>query len=113
MVLETRPSSKTDYHYIKSAMDFFYVERSYKITPIYAKAKNKSELMRCEKQINANIRNYPGKSVVVLCADYDRDGDSLTNQGLVDYCASRSYELVWMNRDVEEVFLKRRVPDKE
>ena len=50
LVFETRASCQSDYIYVKSAIDFFYVERKHKITPIYAKAK--SELTNCGKKIN-------------------------------------------------------------
>ena len=111
LCLETRSSSKTDYRYIKSAIDFYYVERSFKLTPVYAKSK--SELMHCEKRIRAYENNYPEKTVVVFCADYDHDGDSSLNERLERYCASHSYDLVWMNKDVEEVFLNHHIPKDE
>lgn len=39
VICETRSSSKTDYKYIKSVIDYYYKPRSYSIKPIYATSK--------------------------------------------------------------------------
>lgn len=110
LLVETRASCESDYRYIKSAIDYFYVERSFKLSKIYA--KNKSELIQSGKKIHALIGKYPGNSVVIVCADYDRGNDPL-NKEIIAYCVKNSYELVWMNLDVEEVFLGKQIPDKK
>ena len=73
LVFETRASCQSDYIYVKSAIDFFYVERKHKITPIYAKAK--SELTNCGKKIKDYVNKYEGDSKVILFADYDKEDD--------------------------------------
>ena len=110
LILETRASCESDYRYIKSVIDYFYVERSFKLSTIYA--KNKSELIKSDKKISGLISKCSGKSVVILCADYDKD-DGRLNQEIKAYCLKNSYELVWMNLDVEEVFLGKQIPDKK
>lgn len=106
LVFETRPSCESDYIYVKSAIEFFYVERKYKITPIYAETK--SELIKCGKKIKGYIEKYQGDSKVILFADYDKGGDP-DNAKIEKYCNDMSYDLVWMNLDIEEVFLGRRI----
>lgn len=109
LVLETRFSCQSDYRYIKSAIDYFYVERTCKLTPIYA--KNKSELINQDKKINECKNKYNGDTKVVLCADYDRESDC-DNDAIISYCLINNYDLVWMNLDIEDVFLGKQVPNK-
>lgn len=110
LLVETRASCESDYRYIKSAIDYFYVERSFKLSKIFAKTK--SELIKCDKQINALKTKYDGNSVVIICADYDRDDDPI-NKEIENYCLRHSYELIWMNLDVEEVFLGKQIPNRK
>ena len=106
LILETRSSCESDYRYIKSALDYFYIERSYKLSKIYAKSK--SELIKVDNKISSLKEKYNGDSVVVVCTDYDRDGDPL-NKEIIAYCKKNAYELVWMNLDVEEVFWGKQI----
>ena len=46
-----------------------------------------------------------------MCADYDNPNDP-DNIKIQQYCASNGYDLVWMNVDVEDVFLGRTVSKK-
>lgn len=110
LLVETRASCESDYRYIKSVIDYFYVERSFKLSKIYA--KNKPELIKLDKKIKTFISKYDGESVVVVCADFDRDDDPL-NDEIIRYCNKHSYELVWMNIDVEEVFWGKKISDRQ
>lgn len=47
-----------------------------------------------------------------MVADKDEDDDK-TNDFLTRTCKEKGYDLVWMNIDIEDVFLDRRIPDKE
>ncbi len=109
LVLETRNSCESDYYYVKSAIDYFYFERSFKISKLFAKTK--SELINKDKRIALLKERYHGQSVVFICADYDRDDDPL-NKKIEQYCLLNSFELVWMNLDVEEVFLGKQIYSK-
>lgn len=111
LVLETRKSCNSDYRYIKATIDYFYKPRSFSIRPIYA--KNKSELLNQERKIIDEKHKYGGQSVVVICADFDRQDDPLNNE-LFEYCKENDYELVWMNLNIEHVYLNdRNVTNKE
>ena len=110
LVLETRSSCESDYKYIKSALDYFYGSRTFKISKIFA--TNKSELLKKDNRINYLIKKYNGESIVVICADYDRVDDP-DNSKIINYCSSKKYDLVWMNLDVEEVFLGKQIKNKE
>lgn len=110
LLVETRASCESDYRYIKAVIDYFYLERSFKLSKVFAKTK--SELIKSDNKINALKAKYKGNSVVIVCADYDRSDDPL-NEEIETYCLKHSYELVWMNLDVEEVFWGERVPNKK
>lgn len=110
LIVETRASCESDYRYIKSAIDYFYVERSYKLSKVFARSK--AELIRSDKKIAALKANYSGDSAVIICADYDAPNDPL-NREIERYCHTHSYELVWMNVDVEEVFWGRCVLSRD
>ena len=109
LVVETRASCQSDYKYIKSAIDYFYVERKFQISKVFAKTK--SELINCDEKIKLYKSKYPGPSKVIVCADYDNPNDP-DNIKIQQYCASNGYDLVWMNVDVEDVFLGRTVSKK-
>lgn len=111
LVMETRKSCNSDYRYLKTTIDYFYVPRSFSIKPIYA--KNKSELLNQNKKIDEEKRKYNDQSIVVVCADYDKEDDPL-NEQLVKYCDENDFELVWMNTNVEHVYWNlKSVNDKE
>lgn len=111
LVLETRSSCNSDYRYIKATIDYYYKQRTFNINPIYAKTK--SELVKQDKRVQEEINRYNGYSKVVLCADYDSDS-SPENIVIVEYCKKHDYELIWMNTNIEHVYLnKPNVDDKD
>ncbi len=110
LVLETNPSAKTDYIYIKKCIDVFYGDRSFKLTPIYARCKSK--LIQQQDKIVWNKERYSGKTNVIIVSDVD-EGDELQNKVLTRYCKENGFKLVWMNLDIEDVFLGKRVKKSE
>ena len=105
IVMETRASSKSDWMYIKSTIDYYYKPRTYSLKKIFAKTK--TELIKQDTKINNQISNTQRTSKVIICADYDRDEE--INLIIKKYCTDNSYDLVWMNLDVEDVYLGRQV----
>lgn len=73
---------------------------------------NKSELIRQDKKVIPYIRNYDGKTRIFIVADYDREDDIL-NQRIEEYAKNSMIEIIWMNRDIEEVYWGSRVSDKQ
>ena len=108
LVLETRSSAKTDYQYVKTAFDYFY-GRAAQLSKVFAKCK--SELIKQDKNISEKKKRYSGESIVVVVSDYDRENDVLNAQ-ITKYCKENGYELIWMNLDIEEVFLGFQVSDR-
>ena len=107
-VIETRSSNRSDWMYIKSALDFYYKPGTYGISKIFAKCK--TELIKQEKKIESAIKNTNRKPVVIVCADFDRDEE--INDRIIDYCNANNYNLVWMNIDVEDVFWREKIENK-
>lgn len=110
IVCETRASCKSDYKYIKSVLDYYYKERTFAIKKIFA--TNKSELIKKDNKIRNEINSYSGESVVILFADTDNNDNKL-NDRIIDYVEKHNYDIVWMNSNIEEVFLGRKVRDDE
>ena len=115
LVLETRASCESDYRYIKSAIDFFYIERSFKLTKIFA--NNKTELIKQDKKISECKNKYNGETVVVICADYDRESDTLCFPGSSVYmpiafccfcCTIKSYGTAALTQKI--VIIHRHMP---
>lgn len=110
IVCESEPKERIDYRYIKGVIDYYYKSRDFKITPIYAKGK--SRVTQMERQINDNTAKYKGETYTLICVDYDSSNNYL-NDEIIEYCKRKNYFLVWMNRDVEDVFWGERVNEKE
>ena len=104
IVSETRSSCRSDYKYIKSAIDYFYHFMGQKLTPLYARTK--SELINKEKEIIKAKTRYKGVSKVIIVTDFD-DVTNPLNKKIAIYCKEHGYDLVWMNRTIEEVFLNK------
>ncbi len=109
IIMETRSSSKTDWMYIKSTIDYYYKPRSYSLKKIFAKTK--TELIKQDTKINNQIISSQRISKVIIFADYDRNEE--LNSILAKYCIDNKYDLVWMNLDVEDVYLGRQISKKD
>ena len=106
-VMETRSSNRSDWMYIKSTIDYFYKPRTFALDKIFATTK--SELIQQDVRINNIINGSTREVKVIVVADYDRDED--LNKTIEEYCNERNYDLVWMNLDVEDVYLGEQVPN--
>ncbi len=106
-VMETRSSNRSDWMYIKSTIDYFYKPRTFALDKIFATTK--SELIQQDVKINSKINDLNREVKVIVVADYDRD--EILNNIIEQYCNDKKYDLVWMNLDVEDVYLGKQVPD--
>jgi hypothetical protein len=107
----------SDRNYILATMRRFYPEDlgREKITWVYLGGKSNYD--RQEKKINAYIAHY-GESIttdgiphVIFFVDTDLGGpgSDAENKAIQAYCAQRGYDVVWFNRDIEEVYLRKRL----
>ena len=118
VVYESGANPPTDYLYFRTFVDAVY-DRLPPIhwSPIGCGSKNNYAKVR--RSVTEKVRNYafrhPKEPTFVICAfdtDDGREG-ARYNEGIQAFCASNGYELVWMHRDVEEVFLQRSLTPKE
>ena len=105
--METRSSNRSDWMYIKSSIDYFYKPRTFALDKIFATTK--SELISQDTKIKSKIDDPTREVKVIIVADYDREED--LNDKIIKYCNDNDYDLVWMNLDVEDVYLGKQVPD--
>lgn len=109
LIMETRSSNKSDYMYIKSTLDYYYEPRTYGIKKIFATTK--SLLIKQDKKIEKLCNTTERKPVIIVIADYDQDEP--LNDIITKYCLNKSYDLIWMNSDVEEVYLGEKIKRKD
>ena len=108
-VMETRSSNRSDWMYIKSTIDFFYKPRTFALDKIFATSK--TELIKQDTKINAKTNDSSREIKVIMVADYDREEE--LNQKIENYCNAHDYDLVWMNLDVEDVYLGKQISSNQ
>lgn len=86
-LVETRASNKSDWMYIKSTLDFYYEQRTYGISKIFAKTK--SQLIDQNENIKTKISNSSRTPKVIIVADYDRDEN--LNDKIIVYCKDKPH----------------------
>ena len=102
LVMETTSSCNSDYRYLLSTINYYYRSRQFGIGKIYAGSK--SSLTKKDAQIKKEINSHTDESKVILCADYDDEFDPL-NKEITNYCKNNGYELIWMNKNIENVYV--------
>ena len=121
-VVETNKKCKSDWIYIKDTIDRFYQydQAQVKLTPVYMDGKGKYK--NKEKEISNMISQYSAgnkknQSKVILCFDWD-DYDSKPEDATFlteakRYCSEREYDFIWFCKDIERVYLGKKVDDKQ
>lgn len=114
LVFECNNISQTDYKYVKDLMDAKYVVK-HKITPIFAGGKNNLLSPSIIKKIENHKKDYD-KNIVILFTDVDSISDPTVvdiNKKIVNMCLKNGYDLVWFNKDIEEVFIGKQISSKD
>lgn len=122
LCVETNKKTQSDYIYIKETIDHFYKfdPTQVKISPVYMDGKTHYEEKK--KDINKLIKKYGSvspnnKSVVIYffdCDNYDtkkEDEDFLKK--VQEFCKSNGYYFGWFCKDIERVYIGKKVPDKQ
>ena len=122
IVVETNPKCKSDWIYIKDTIDSFYEYdmSNVKIRPVYMGGKYKYEdkLSEIRNYTNAYAKvSKDNKTKVIYCFDCDDydiepDDDGFLNT-VNKFCDDNGYDLVWFCKDIERVYLGKKVADKE
>lgn len=121
-VVETTKQCKSDWIYIKETIDYFYsYDRSNtKITPIYMGGKDKyknkqSEIKRYILQYSSQSKNNESHVIYFFdCDEYDHvaaDETFLINAK--KFCVQNGYDFVWFCKDVERVYLNKKVENNQ
>ena len=119
-VVEANKKSKTDWIYIKETVDRFYKYdvAHLKLSAVYMEGKNK--YLSKVKEVNLLISQYSSTSAnnvtkVIYCFDCDDyDSNPVDKEFLEktqEFCKANNYEYVWFCKDIERVYLGKKVED--
>ena len=121
-VVETNKKCKSDWIYIKDTIDRFYQydQAQVKLSPVYMDGKGKYR--NKEKEISSLITQYvagnkANQSKVIFCFDCDdydskpEDAEFLTKAK--QYCDDKGYDFIWFCKDIERVYLGKKVDDSQ
>lgn len=121
-VVETNKKCKSDWIYIKDTIDRFfeYNQAQIKFSTVYMDGKGKYKSK--EKEISSLINQYAAgnktnQSIVIFCFDCDdydskpEDAEFLANAK--HYCTENGYDFIWFCKDIERVYLGKKVNDNQ
>ena len=119
-VVEANKKSKTDWIYIKETIDRFYKYdvAHLKLSAVYMEGKNK--YLSKEKEVNLLISQYSSTSTnnvtkVIYCFDCDDYDSNPVDKEFLEktqkFCKANNYEYVWFCKDIERVYLGKKVED--
>lgn len=123
-VVETNKKCNSDWIYIKDTIEHFYTyERTrVKLSVVYMDGRGNYNNKKKEKEIKRLISQYKAtsknnQSKVIYCFDcdeYDNNpDDSKFLEDAKKYCDDRCYEFVWFCKDVERVYIDKKVDDSQ
>lgn len=123
-VVETNKKCKSDWIYIKDTIDRFfeYEQTQIKFSPIYMDGKGKYKNKKTGKEITSLISQYAAgnktnQSKVIFCFDCDdydskpEDAEFLANAKR--YCVEKGYDFIWFCKDIERVYIGKKVDDSQ
>lgn len=120
-VVETNKKCKSDWIYIKDTIERFfqYDQVQVKFSPVYMDGKGKYK--NKEKEISSLISQYAcskeNKSKVIFCFDCDDYDSNIDDANFLlnakKYCEEKQYDFVWFCKDVERVYLGKKVDDSQ
>ena len=110
LCLEADRKSGTDYVYVSEVIHNFYeIDNTVKITPIYMGGKSKYNHKSIVNEIKEKISQYKhGNTKVIYVTDTDNlesiPEDKVFLDRVTKYCQENGYDHAWFCHDVEEVF---------
>lgn len=122
IVVETDRSCNSDWIYIKETFERFYSydRLHFKLTPVYMngkghyKSKDK-EVLSLAKMYNDAAKNNQSKVIYCFdCDEYDnRSEDKEFLKNVKKFCTDKGYSFVWFCKDIERVYLHKKVQNNE
>lgn len=121
-VVETNAKCKSDWIYIKDTLEHFYhLDAAHtKLTPIYMDGKGRYR--NKEREIKSCISQYActnkeNESKVIYCFDCDeydtKREDAEFLKEIQKYCKENNYDFVWFCKDIEQVYLGKKVSNSQ
>lgn len=122
--VETNKKCNSDWIYIKDTIEYFYsYERTQvKFSVVYMDGKGNYNSKKKEKEIKSLTSQYSSTSntnwsrVIYCfdCDDYDSKMDDLKFlEEAKKYCDEHEYDFVWFCKDVEQVYIGKKVDDSQ
>lgn len=112
-VVEASAKSQSDFYYISETIIKYYNYLGHKITPVFMDGKGRFD--KKESEINKNIAKYQKESKVFICYDIDNRSNPayLLNAQIDLYSNNKGYEIIWFNENVEQVYVRKSIPNSE
>lgn len=117
-VVETNSKCKSDWVYIKDTIEKFYQydRAKIKLSPVYMDGKGKyekkeKEIMKLISQYASTSRENESKTIYCFdCDDYDSKPEDLKFlDDARQYCKDHRSDFVWFCKDIERVYLNKKV----
>ena len=118
IAVEANKESRSDYRYIDPFIKRYFKIGTNKISYVYMGSKRNYSDKGINAQINSLINSYrkTGKSHVIYCFDTDDfsvSPDHQANDEKIKKDLVHNSDIVWFNRDIEEVFINSRLENAE
>lgn len=116
IAVEANKESKSDYRYIDPFIKRYFKIGTNKISYVYMGSKRNYSDKGIKNQITSLINSYrkTGESHVIYCFDTDDFSVSPEHQANDEKIKKDLvHNIVWFNRDIEEVFINRRLENAE
>lgn len=119
LCVEANRKAKTDNIYIKQTISRFYnIGNNVRLTFINMGGKSNFKAPDVKRQVKQYCQDYKiGATVVLYCIDldnYETDAEQVSlNKGVTEFAQRNNHEIIWFCRDIEEVYLGRRVDKSE
>ncbi len=121
-VLETNKQCNSDWIYIKDTIEHFYeYERTQvKFSPLYMNGKG--NYRKKEKQVKQLVKLYDAMaktnhSSVLYCFDCDDYDTKPDDRNFLEqakqYCSDNGYTFIWFCKDIERVYIGKKVDDSQ
>lgn len=118
IAVEANKESRSDYRYIDPFIKRYFKIGTNKISYVYMGSKMNYSDKGINAQINSLINSYrkTGKSHVIYCFDTDDfsvSPEHQVNDEKIKKDLVHDSDIVWFNRDIEEVFINSRLENAE
>ncbi|MEE1518233.1 MAG: hypothetical protein UF228_11630 [Lachnospiraceae bacterium] len=121
-VVESNSKCKSDWIYIKDTIERFYNfdNAHVRLTPVYMDGKGnykkkQKEVLQWIGQYSATVKDGISKVIYCFdCDDYDVNPEDICFLNNVQqYCKQQNYDFVWFCKDIERVYIGKKVDDSK